>query len=379
MKIYKKSKVILDSFNEVEIYEYISNLFKSNITSFKCFGLNLSIIIKYWIREHINCEFKYSYIKRILSEKISKHMKTISTNSTLNYVRYIEFGYTYSDAKLYISHLQKTRSCRCIEYWIKKGYSVEDAINQLKSIQSVFARCGIIKTKEQYWIDLGYSIEDACRMAKEHKQIYNSVQKVRESNISIREFNEKYNSYSIDKLCRKHNISYNEAKNIIDKRKRILSEKASGKNNPMYGKPSPLMSGSSFSGYYKDFHFRSLPEYYFIKRHECDGIKSAEVTHKIALSNGTTYHPDFIIGDRLIEIKADWKINRDDTIMKITELKINFPHLTVDLIPASSIQPVCVKDIREDMNNNYLRIDANKKSRFEKYIERMTQHVENSQ
>lgn len=86
--------------------------------------------------------------------------------------------------------------------------------------------------------------------------------------------------------------------------KEKLSEKFSGENNPMFGRPSPKGSGNGWSGWYKNFYFRSLLELSFI--YKTDGVKSAE-SIKIPYIDfdGTarTYHPDFICGNTLIEIK----------------------------------------------------------------------------
>lgn len=84
---------------------------------------------------------------------------------------------------------------------------------------------------------------------------------------------------------------------------------SSGKNNPMYGKPTPKGAGNGWKGWYKGIYFRSLRELCFMI--DCDekGIKyesaerkKFEIKYKF---NGAdrTYKPDFLVGNKLIEIK----------------------------------------------------------------------------
>lgn len=84
---------------------------------------------------------------------------------------------------------------------------------------------------------------------------------------------------------------------------------SSGKNNPMYGKPSPKGSGNGWSGWYKDFYFRSLKELsYIIKilerfNLEWRSAENVKIPYKF-LDNDRVYLPDFLIaGKYLVEIK----------------------------------------------------------------------------
>lgn len=89
-----------------------------------------------------------------------------------------------------------------------------------------------------------------------------------------------------------------------------LSKRFSGKNNPMYGKPSPHGSGGGWSGWYKEWYFRSLRELsYMINVIEKKGYKwsnGEKISIKYTDYNNKqrTYRPDFLLNDRiLIEIK----------------------------------------------------------------------------
>jgi len=93
--------------------------------------------------------------------------------------------------------------------------------------------------------------------------------------------------------------------------KENASKRTKGKNNPMYGKPSPQGSGNGWSGWYKGWFFRSLMELsYMINEIEKNNLewKSVETwDFKIIYEdeNGVerNYFADFLIGNRLIEIK----------------------------------------------------------------------------
>lgn len=98
----------------------------------------------------------------------------------------------------------------------------------------------------------------------------------------------------------------------LKKTKQKWSRSASGKNNPMYGKPSPQGSGNGWSGWYKGWYFRSIHELsYMINVIEPTNLtwESAE-QKKYAVPyinwNGEhkTYFADFVVNnDTLVECK----------------------------------------------------------------------------
>ncbi len=106
-----------------------------------------------------------------------------------------------------------------------------------------------------------------------------------------------------------------------------LSLATSGKNNPMYGKPTPMGSGNGWSGWYKEWYFRSLLELSYminvIERFHLEW-KSAETSDlkiKYKGFNGIekTYVADFIINEKyLVEIKPK-KLHNS----KIVQIKKN--------------------------------------------------------
>ncbi len=96
---------------------------------------------------------------------------------------------------------------------------------------------------------------------------------------------------------------------LIDLKKKH-SNNNSGKNNPMFGKPSPQGSGNGWSGWYNEWYFRSIRELSFmINFIEKNNLlwKTPDKEFKIPYTdyNGKDrfYFPDFIIGNKVIEIK----------------------------------------------------------------------------
>ena len=102
------------------------------------------------------------------------------------------------------------------------------------------------------------------------------------------------------------------------KRKRKLSIMMSGSNNPMYGKPSPQGAGNGWSGWYKNWFFRSLKELSHVilvlelnnKKwipFEKTGIK---ISYQSWDMRNRTYVPDFLVGDDLVvEVKPQKLMN----------------------------------------------------------------------
>lgn len=105
--------------------------------------------------------------------------------------------------------------------------------------------------------------------------------------------------------------------------KKKKSQSVSGHLNPMYGKPSPNGSGNGWSGWYKNWYFRSITELsYFVNVIERFNIKWATgetikipyVDYKGVMRN---YYPDFILNDKyIIECKPEKLINSKSVKIK---------------------------------------------------------------
>lgn len=132
-------------------------------------------------------------------------------------------------------------------------------------------------------------------------------------------------------------------------RNRVAS---SGSNNPMYGKPSPQGSGNGWSGWYKEFYFRSLRELAFILKYLPNNTlvsadcKKYRVPYLDCLGKERTYAPDFILNDKyIIEIKPKrlWNTplvlekrkaielycKQNKLLYKIVDPKINFDKIII--------------------------------------------------
>lgn len=101
-------------------------------------------------------------------------------------------------------------------------------------------------------------------------------------------------------------------KEKADKIRKKQSDAVSGENNPMFGKPSPVGSGNGWSGWYKDWYFRSLKELSFmitvIERFNFNWENAEKKKYKISYIDykGTSrnYFADFILNDKyMVEIK----------------------------------------------------------------------------
>lgn len=102
--------------------------------------------------------------------------------------------------------------------------------------------------------------------------------------------------------------------------KQKISLRISGKNNGMYGKPSPNGSGNGWSGWYKNIYFRSILELSFIKYFIDNNISfvNGEKIKIPYIMEGVqrNYFPDFIIDNKIIEIKPTSLLNNDQNLLK---------------------------------------------------------------
>lgn len=91
------------------------------------------------------------------------------------------------------------------------------------------------------------------------------------------------------------------------------SRNSSGKNNGMFGKPSPKGSGAGISGWYNDWFFRSLRELTYVltvlepngDKWICAEKKNCGIKYEFN-NQSKTYFPDFIVNDsKIVEIKPE--------------------------------------------------------------------------
>lgn len=149
----------------------------------------------------------------------------------------------------------------------------------------------------------------------------------------------------------------------------------SGKNNSMYGKPSPRGSGNGWACWYKNIHFRSLRELtFFIVEIENKNIKwengqSKKFQIKYIGYNGQerTYRPDFFLVDtkELVEIKPKKLWNTPQVLLKKFAAEIfcknkKYKYKLVDIEIESDI-------LKEKYLNKEIIFVDKYKDRFEKY------------
>lgn len=109
--------------------------------------------------------------------------------------------------------------------------------------------------------------------------------------------------------------------------KNKLSIANSGSNNPMYGKPAPEGSGNGWSGWYKDWYFRSLRELsYMINEIEQKSLswqsaekKELQIKYIDWKGLERTYTADFLIENKyLVECKP-LKLMSSDNVKRKSE------------------------------------------------------------
>lgn len=102
------------------------------------------------------------------------------------------------------------------------------------------------------------------------------------------------------------------ANELKEERCKKMSIKSSGKNNPMYGKPSPTGSGNGWSGWYKEWYFRSLRELSYmiteIEKKKLNWENGEQKKYQISYTDWKgkkrNYFPDFIVDKKyMIECK----------------------------------------------------------------------------
>jgi hypothetical protein len=114
--------------------------------------------------------------------------------------------------------------------------------------------------------------------------------------------------------------------------KQKLSKNVSGKNNPMYGKPSPTGSGNGWSGWYKGWYFRSFRELTYmvkiIERFNLSWESGESNKYKISYvdykGSNRNYFPDFIINNKYIIESKPKKLWNSDNVIRKKESAIRF-------------------------------------------------------
>jgi hypothetical protein len=147
-----------------------------------------------------------------------------------------------------------------------------------------------------------------------------------------------------------------------EKIKEKISQKTAGKNNPMYGKPSPIGSGNGWSGWYKGWYFRSLHELSYminvIERFNLEWKSADQKEFKIFYRDfnkiDKTYVADFIINKKyLVEIKPK-KLHRSKIVLLKKEAAEKFCKERGFIYKLRDTKILSAKDINEFINSGQI-------------------------
>jgi hypothetical protein len=142
-----------------------------------------------------------------------------------------------------------------------------------------------------------------------------------------------------------NNYGKQEADERMRKLKEIRSKNSSGSKNSMYGKPSPHGSGGGWSGWYKEWYFRSLRELSYMiniiekKNYQWENAENKKFSIKYIDYNKKerTYRADFFINNKiLVEVKPVKLMKTPSNILKKTAAEVfcknnNFEYQMVDI------------------------------------------------
>jgi len=341
-KIIIENKVIknLKSFN-VNIKKQIINILKNN--------------------NKINKTNFFKLVRKIFSNNNSSYLQIIY---------WINRGYTEEEARIKISKIQKNNFDKGIKKISKdKDITIQEAIKEFsKNIinrnKEIYKQIPLWQLKErsprciEYWIKNGYTKEEAK----------DKVYKVNDNS-------------SLDYHIKKYGEKIGNEKYINKRKKCILL----GEKNGMFGKSSPVGSGNGISGYYKDYYFRSLLEYSAIKyfeenniKFQCNDISKKKFNDKviIRMNNGRNYIPDFLLPleKTIIEVKPIFNLKSKDTIQKrksaIKYVKYSKNYVNYKILTEEDIK-YRFQELKSDYKKGIIKIDKSKKDRFKKQLRKI--------
>lgn len=269
--------------------------------------------------------------------------------------------------------MDKIRKCECgkeIKYATAQGY------NMANTKQSKCKSCAKIGENNSFY-NKKHTKKSIKKMSKAHtgkpvhSQNFKDDLRMRMTNhnpMSGKSFYDvwvqKYGKTKADKLLVKY------------KNKKSLA--SSGKNNPMYGKPSPQGSGNGWSGWYNGWYFRSLRELSYmvnvIEKNELQWESGEQKKWAINYIdwNGVskTYFSDFIIGGHtMVECKPINLIKGSKTVKLKTKFAKKFciEHNMKYIITDVSI--MCHKDIKQMHYDGKIKFLDRYENKFkEKYL-----------
>jgi hypothetical protein len=145
------------------------------------------------------------------------------------------------------------------------------------------------------------------------------------------------------------------------------SKSLSGEKNGMYGKPSPMGSGNGWSGWFNKFHFRSLMELSYMIHLTENNISFKTAENKLYEveyffnNSKRTYRADFIVDNKIIEIKPKNLLNTSENKAKFSAAKEKFGESFVILTEYDF--PI-IKDISELVLTNKIKLTKRYEDKF---------------
>jgi hypothetical protein len=167
-----------------------------------------------------------------------------------------------------------------------------------------------------------------------------------------------------------------EAKRLMCELKTKQSIRGSGKNNHMYGKPSPQGSGNGWSGWFKGWYFRSLRELsYMVNVIEYGGLdwkttETKEFSIKYTDWDGVerNYFPDFIVNNcEIVEVKPKklWDTPKVSAKAKAAKIWCSNRGLSYSLV---DIEPLPLYELKELINIGKVTLIERYRIKLELYI-----------
>lgn len=143
-----------------------------------------------------------------------------------------------------------------------------------------------------------------------------------------------------------------------------------GKDNNFYGKPTPQGAGNGWKGWYKGTYFRSLREVTFMIEMDSGGI-SWEAAETICIpytfmGEERFYRPDYLVGNRLIEIKPK-RLHQTPRVIAKQIGAIQYcaeRGMTYELLDVE----INAKAIHKTLQSGLVRFDRDYEARFIAYI-----------
>jgi len=346
-----------------------------------------NFIYKYVLKDSISpikCEWIYESTKHIECISITDLIKQINKLLTVKYPKrcsvvcedyYIVRGYDLDSISDEISRLQRSRSKRCVEHWVNKGYTQDEAVTLVINYQKKnSAKANAPKTKD-YWLSLGKDDSEAISLARYYSGISSSrcveywVNKGHTEEDARKIISKNSDNGSLNYYITKYGKELGKTKYLETNTKKARF----GPDNGQYGKPCPKGAGHGISGYYKKYYFRSTFEYFAIKYFESYNIifKELDILNssiRVTLPNNKTYRPDFLINnDTIVEVKPLGLLNNETVLLKKKCCLEQYPQFSYKFLTENDLN-IDMKILKKDVDKGIVTIDKGKLLRYNNNI-----------